>query len=433
MPRKREQGTRAPNGASSIYKGKDGKWHGRVTVGVLDNGKPDRRHIERKTEAEVITAVRELERQRERGKVRRTGRSWTVEQWLTHWVETIAAPAVRPNTLTGYRVAVYNHLIPGIGAHRIDRLQPEHLERFYANLSKKRTRRDTEFKPARIHQIHRTVRTALGEAMRRGHITSNPSEIAKPPRVPEEEIMPFTLKEAQQLLNASGNMRNGARFVVALTLGLRKGEALGLKWCDVDFGQRTLTIRRTVQRLNWHHGCPFGEPCGRRYAGHCPQRHGGGVVTAEVKSGAGKRTIGLPLPLIEVLKEHRTRQDQDRARARNLWLNEDWVFANRLGGPVHPRIDHDTWKNLLKEAGVRDARLHDARHTAATMLLLPGVPDRAVMDVMGWAQVTMTKRYQHVTTELTTMIANQVGGMYWPIDEATGHDEDGAAGVIVPA
>jgi integrase len=84
---------------------------------------------------------------------------------------------------------------------------------------------------------------------------------------------------------------------------------------DVDFGQHTLTIRRTVQRLNWQHGCPSGEPCGHRYAEHCPRRHSGGVVTAEVKSGAGKRTIGLPLPLVTVLKAHRSRQDQDRERA----------------------------------------------------------------------------------------------------------------------
>ncbi|MGH3916360.1 MAG: tyrosine-type recombinase/integrase [Pseudonocardiaceae bacterium] len=428
MPRKREQGTRAPNGASTIYHGKDGRWHGRVTVGVRDDGTPDRRHIERKTEAEVIRAVRNMERERDSGKVRRPGRVWTVEQWLTHWVENIAASAVRPNTLTGYRVAVYNHLIPGIGAHRIDRLQPEHLERLYLDLGKKRSFRNTEFKPARIHQIHRTVRTALGEALRRGHVTSNPAEIARPPRIPEEEIMPFTMEEARQILNAAGPTRNGARFVVALTLGLRKGEALGLKWRDVDFSRRTLTIRRTVQRMNWKHGCAPDEPCGHRYAGHCPQRHGGGVVAAEVKSGAGKRTIGLPLPLVEVLKEHQIRQQRDRERARNLWADEGWVFANRLGGPVHPRIDHDAWKSLLKKAGVRDARLHDARHTAATMLLLLGVPDRAVMDVMGWAQVTMTKRYQHITTELTTMIADQVGGLYWSDDDRSDvGDDDGAA------
>jgi integrase len=232
------------------------------------------------------------------------------------------------------------------------------------------------------------------------------------------------MREAQQLLNASRDMRNGARFVVALTLGLRKGEALGLKWRDIDFRQRTLTIRRTVQRLNWQHGCPPSEPCGRRYAGHCPHRHSGGTVPAEVKSGAGKRTIGLPLPLIEVLEAHRAHQDQERKRAANLWLDEDWVFANRLGGPVHPRIDHDAWKNLLKKAGVRDARLHDARHTAATMLLLLGVPDRAVMDVMGWAQISMTRRYQHITTELTTMIADQVGGLYWSADSPPDSDRN---------
>lgn len=432
MPRKRGEGTRAPNGASSIYQGKDGKWHGRVTVGVRDDGKADRRHIERKTEAEVINAVRELERQRDSGKVRKPGRAWSVEQWLTHWVENIAAPAVRPNTLTGYRVAVYNHLIPGVGAHRIDRLQPEHLERLYVSLGKKRTRRNTEFKPARIHQVHRTVRTALGEAVRRGHITSNPAEIARPPRIPEEEITPFTREEARRILDTAGAMRNGARFVLALTLGLRKGEALGLKWRDVDFEYRTLNIRRTVQRLNWKHGCSAGEPCGHRYAGHCPQRHGGGVVAAEVKSGAGKRTIGLPLPLVEVLEEHRRQQQRDRERACNLWRDEGWIFTNRFGGPVHPRIDHDAWKSLLKKAGVRDARLHDARHTAATMLLLLGVPDRAVMDVMGWAQITMTKRYQHITSELTTMIADQVGGLYWSADGRP-DDDDGAAGTPAPA
>jgi integrase len=134
MPGKRNRGTRAPNGASSIYLGKDGKWHGRVTVGVRDDGKPDRRHIERKTQAEVIHAVRELERQRENGRVRRAGRPWTVEKWLTHWVENIAAPSVRPTTMVGYRASVYKHLIPGAGAHRLDKLQPEHLEKLYGRM-----------------------------------------------------------------------------------------------------------------------------------------------------------------------------------------------------------------------------------------------------------------------------------------------------------
>ena len=92
---------------------------------------------------------------------------------------------------------------------------------------------------------------------------------------------------------------------------------------------------------------------------------------------------------------------------------------------VHPRTDHNEWKELLKAAGVRDARLHDARHTAATMLLVLGVPSRAVMDVMGWSQIAMTTRYQHITSELTVSIADQVGGHYWPDEE-----EDGSAAPV---
>lgn len=434
MPRKkRSEGTRAPNRASSIYRGKDGKWHGRVTMGVRDDGKPDRRHVERKTEAEVVAAVRSLERERDTGKARKAGHGWTVEKWLTHWVENIAAPQVRPNTLTGYRVAVYNHLVPGIGAHRLDKLQPEHLERFYVRLGQMKTRRGGPFKPARVHQVHRVLRTALGEAVRRNHITANPASIARSPRVPDEEIIPFTKEEATKVLTAAMPMRNGARFIIALTLGLRKGEALGLQWRDINFSRRTVTIRRTVQRLNWNHGCAPARPCGRRYAGHCPERHGGGMVVAEVKSRAGKRTVGLPGPLVDVLKAHHKKQQQESERAGDLWRDGGWVFPNRLGGPTHIRVDHESWKALLKQAGVRDARLHDARHTAATMLLVLGIPQRAVMDVMGWSEASMATRYQHITAELTAAIAEQVGQLYWSPGKSDEGDEEGSpSGGLAP-
>lgn len=164
MPRRtREKGTRAPNGASTIYYSQyDGKWHGRVTMGIRDNGTPDRRHIKRKTEAEVIRAVRELERKRENGDVTLPARSWTVAQWLTHWVENIAAPGIRFKTLEGYRTAVYKHLIPNLGAHRLNKpLPPERFERLYTKMLR------DGFKPGTIHQVHRTARTAFREARRR--------------------------------------------------------------------------------------------------------------------------------------------------------------------------------------------------------------------------------------------------------------------------
>lgn len=421
--KKRPEGTRRPNGASSIYLGKDGKWHGWVTMGVRDDGKPDRRHVQRKTEAEVIEAVRELERQRDSGRVARPGRPWTVEKWLVHWVENIAAPTVRPNTLVGYRAAVYGHLVPGIGAHRLDRLQPEHLESLYRKLADKIGKHGKKLRPATIHQAHRTVRTALGEAIRRGHITTNPAEIARPPRIPEEEIVPFTRGEAARLLHACRDRRNGVRFMVALTLGLRKGEALGLQWRDIDFAERTMAIRRSLQPARWQHGCSQKDPCGRKHAGHCPKRHGGGVVAQEVKSRAGRRVVGIPKPLLDALRQHQDAQRREREAAGNLWHEEGWVFTNRLGRPVHPRTDHNEWKALLKAAGVRDARLHDARHTAATMLLVLGVPSRAVMDVMGWSHIGMTTRYQHITPELTVSIADQIGGLLWASNGPEDADE----------
>lgn len=123
--------TRQPNGRSSIYLGKDGKWHGRVTVGIRDDGKPDRRHVERKTRAEVTKAVKELEQQRDAKILRKPGRPWTVAMWLTHWVENIAPLGVNENTMVGYGVAVRKHLIPGLGAHKLDQLKPEHIEHLY--------------------------------------------------------------------------------------------------------------------------------------------------------------------------------------------------------------------------------------------------------------------------------------------------------------
>lgn len=444
MPRKkRPEGTRAPNGASSIYLGKDGKWHGRVTMGTRDDGKPDRRHVKRGTEKEVIDAVRDLERQRDTGKVRKAGRVWTVEKWLTHWVENIAAPTVRPTTMVGYRASVYKHLIPGVGAHRLDRLQPEHLEKLYKRMV------SDGLKPGTAHLVHRTVRAALNEAVRRRHLTENPARIAKAPRVEEEEIVPFTVEEAQRIMATAAGMRNGARFVVALTLGLRRGEALGLRWSDLtvtwDHGcaegskcrrraasecasrrpkSATLAIRRAIQQHVWRHGCPEERPCGKPYGAHCPRRHSGGVVVTDVKSRAGRRVIGVPGPLLEALEKHREAQNAERENAGELWDEGDWMFANHVGRPVHPTVDHENWKLLLRSADVRDARLHDARHTAATMLLVLKVPPRAIMSIMGWSEHAMLTRYLHIPHELMEEIASQVGGLMWTAPTAEDDSDD---------
>ena len=116
-----------------------------------------------------------------------------------------------------------------------------------------------------------------------------------------------------------------------------------------------------------------------------------------MKSKAGRRSVGLPDGLVELLRAHKHQQDAERVAARQLWEDGDWVFASEIGRPINPSTDYHQWKDLLSNAGVRDGRLHDARHTAATVLLLLGVPERAVMGIMGWSTTAMAARYQHMT------------------------------------
>ena len=101
------------------------------------------------------------------------------------------------------------------------------------------------------------------------------------------------------------------------------------------------------------------------------------------------------------------------AAARQLWQDDGWVFSSVVGAPLNPNSDYHRWKALLKEAGVRDGRLHDARHTAATVLLVLGVPERTVMGIMGWSSTAMAARYQHVTDPIRRQVADQVGGLLW--------------------
>jgi integrase len=402
-----------PDGASSIYFGNDGFWHGRVTVGVKDDGRPDRRHVMRRSEADVINRVRELEKQRDAGKVRRPGRGWTVEKWLTHWVEEIAAPNVEETTLSGYRVDVYHHLIPGLGAHRLEKLEPEHLERFYKKMQHGGSR------PATAHHVHRTIRAALNQALRRNHVTRNVASLAVAPRVDEMEVEPYDVEEVQRLLVEAGKHRSSARWALALALGLRQGEALGLMWRDVDLEAGTIWVRKARRRPKYGHGRRCGGACGKT-PGYCPTRVQINDDTARTKSRAGKRGIGLPDQLIKLLMLHREEQEREKAEVGELWIDSGYVFTRPDGGLVIPRTDYGHWKRLLKAAGVRDGRLHDARHTAGTILLILGVPERVVMEIMGWSSTAMAARYQHVTARIRRDVAKQVGGLIWEVAKAGG-------------
>src|SRR6266513_1988069 len=151
----------------------------------------------------------------------------------------------------------------------------------------------------------------------------------------------------------------------------------------------------------------------RRSSGCWKPPPGGVTAPGRVKSKAGRRMIGLPTQLVALLQVHRAEQEQERVSAREIWHGEGWVFATPDGQPLNPNSDYYEWKRLLKEAGLREARLHDARHTAATVLLVLRQPTPTVMSLMGWSSGSMAARYQHVTDTMRSQVASQVGELIW--------------------
>jgi integrase len=375
---------RRASGESSIIKGADGRWHGYVSMGLKENGKRDRRHVASVKRADVVRRVRELEEQRDAGIVLASGRGLTVQQWMTLWLDTIASRKVRPSTLAGYRTCV-NRINRHLGHHRLDKLQPEHLEAFYTRLEADGLSSTT----ALLH--HRVISRALKVAMQRGRMARNVATLVDAPTARREEVQPLTAADARRILELAKDLPNGARWSVALALGLRQGEALGLLWDAVDLDAGTLTVRRALQR-----------------------QAGKGLVLVEPKSRAGRRTVKLPDPLRDALRAHRVRQTEQRLAAANTWEDRGFVFCQANGRPIDARRDWLDWKALLRAAEVRDARLHDARHTAATLLLQQGVPARVVMEILGHSQISLTLgTYSHVVPELAHEAAERMGDALW--------------------
>ncbi len=154
-----------------------------------------------------------------------------------------------------------------------------------------------------------------------------------------------------------------------------------------------------------------GPVCARHHRSACCVRT---CRSWEPKSRAGRRTIALPGQLVEALKAHRATQLAERLRAGSEWRDHGLVFAQENGRPIDPRADYGAWLRLLAEAGVRRARLHDARHTAATLLLSQGVPARVAMDVLGHSAISLTlNTYSHVMPELQHDAAERVGAALW--------------------
>lgn len=414
-------GRRAKGEGSAPRLMPDGRWRAELTIGADAQGRRRRLVFYGSSKTECSRNLRTAIKDREDG-ILVDGKAPTLGEWLHHWMDNIAPVRCRPRTLVGYRSAVRTWVDGTKTAKvRLDKLTPEHLEQLYKPM------RDAGRSETTVSQLHRILSRALTIAVRRGRLGNNPAKRMDAPQPAEYEPEILTPDDARKLRAQAERDPNGVRWLVALALGLRQGEALALAWDKIDLEAGVMHVHRELFSLPWKHGCPESDkkpddkkPCGRR-ADHCRQRHSGGRHVGTPKSAAGKRTLSLPAQLVDALRRHQDQQVRIRAEEGPRWVGFkpengeplDLVFCQRNGKALQASKDWAEWKAFLERAGVPAVRVHDARHTAATLLLLMGVDGRVVMDMMGWSVASMLKRYQHVLDEMRVEAAKRIGDALW--------------------
>ena len=278
---------------------------------------------------------------------------------------------------------------------RLDRLRPAHLVELY------NAKAAEGLSGASLRHIHAVIRRALNVAVKWQLIAVNPATLVDAPQARQHEITPLSAAEARRLIHAAAEERMAARWLVGLALGLRQGEALGLWWEDIDLDARVLRVRRALQR-----------------------QRGGGLVFTMPKTNRSRRTIPLPKQLVTALQAHREQQEKERATAGSLWRGSACVFTTPIGTPVDPRNDYREFKKLLGKAGLPSVRLHDLRHTAASLLVAQGVPPRVVMEILGHSQIALTMNtYSHVAPEVSREAADRIATTLWQ-DDADDRPDD---------
>ena len=301
----------------------------------------------------------------------------TVAEYLRHWLRDGAAQRVAPSTLERYRQIVEQHLVPALGGHRLRELRPQHIDAAYAGF-RRRDGRGSELSPKTVFEHHAVLRAALNRAVKKGLLARNPVQRVDAPRPGRREMRVLTAEEAQRLLAAAAGTRYHAILYMALATGARTGELLALRWQDVDLERGTMQITRTA-RFFKAEGIVYGQP----------------------KTARSRRRVALSPDQVAVLRECRRRQLEDRLRAGPAYQDSDLVFGDGVGRPIYDSSVRRAFYGFAAAAGLEHLRLHDLRHTAATLMLLAAVNPKVVSERLGHATVSITlDLYSHVLPDM---------------------------------
>ncbi len=309
----------------------------------------------------------------------------TLAKFLERWLEDYARPNVSPKTFLQYSDFVHRQLIPAIGAVPLAKLRPQHIQGYYSHaLQRGRADGKGGLSPKTVLHIHRLLRQALGHAVKWQILALNPADAVEPPRPQRFDPTFLAPAETRRLLATADGTPHGALIHTAVMTGLRRGELLGLRWRDSDLDAGVLHVRQAAQWLPGQ-GWSFRPP----------------------KTQRSRRPVALAPATVQILREHRRRQLEERLTLGTAYRDHDLVFASPLGTPMDPSNLRRAWARIVEATGLPHLRFHDLRHTHATLMLLGGVHPKVVAERLGHADVSITlNTYSHVLPHLQSQAAS---------------------------
>lgn len=393
---RQRRGHKRVNGEGTIYQRKDGRWEGAAYV-LTTGGTMKRVRVYARSYDDARKSLTKLVEQSDQG-IPVASKSWTAAEYLTYWLRHVVYEERKPKTYQGYEGVVRLHLIPGLGKKRLSKLTAQDVRAFIT-----RTRNECQcckhgWDAARseprccalkggeccqshlsarmVQSIHAVLRNALQFAVREELLPRNVAQLVKVSAPKYKVNRGLTVNQARRVLKVARGERLYALYVLALCLGLRRGELLGLRWTDVDLATGTLEVVQNLQRV------------------------GGQLRFVRPKTEDSERTIPIPDICAEALRDHLQRQGAEKEAAGDDWQDHGLVFPSRLGTPMEPDNLRRSWGRICEAAGLDGVRFHDIRHTCVSLLLDLKVPPHIVRDIVGHSDIDVTMTiYAHVSLD----------------------------------
>lgn len=355
------------NGEGTIRQRKDGRWEGLYSLNYK------RKSVYGKTQEEVRKKLNKVLNDIDNNKYI-VNPNITFGAWLDEWLDVYVKPNVKLSTYGSYERHIRIHIKPEIGKIKLNNLTANTLQKFFNN------KKTDGLSTSTVRSIFKVLSCAYKQAYKNGLVQRNICELVILPKEQQQEMRVLTVEEQQALQETLKGERLGIGVLISLYTGMRIGEILGLKFNDIDFKEKTITVRRTLNRLTVYDN---------------PEKKTD-IVISEPKTSNSKRIIPLQDFLIPLLKDHKKQIATERLRVCQLYNNDDFVICNDFGKCLEPRTYQDFFKKMLNKAGVETTHFHTLRHTFATRALENGFDVKVLASILGHANASTTlNKYAH--------------------------------------